>query len=113
MVDEKKAGAPKKGAKKVIKKTLHKSGNKKDARKESYSIYIYKVMKQVHSDTGISSQAMSIMNSFDNDIFECIAARLPAWPTTTSSRPAAPGRSRPPCTCCCPGNWPSTPCRRA
>ncbi len=46
---------------------------RKKARKESYSIYIYKVLKQVHPDTGISSKAMSIMNSFVNDIFERIA----------------------------------------
>ncbi|GAB1601543.1 hypothetical protein Ahia01_000432700 [Argonauta hians] len=31
-------------------------------------------MKQVHPDTGISSKAMSIMNSFVNDLFERIAA---------------------------------------
>ena len=43
-------------------------------RKESYSIYIYKVLKQVHPDTGVSSKAMAIMNSFVNDIFERIAA---------------------------------------
>uniref|UniRef100_A0A1I8MGH3 Core Histone H2A/H2B/H3 domain-containing protein n=1 Tax=Musca domestica TaxID=7370 RepID=A0A1I8MGH3_MUSDO len=43
-------------------------------RKESYAIYIYKVLKQVHPDTGISSKAMSIMNSFVKDIFERIAA---------------------------------------
>merc|ERR1712071_287481 len=43
-------------------------------RKESYAIYIYKVLKQVHPDTGISSKAMSIMNSFVNDIFERIVA---------------------------------------
>ncbi|CAF1023253.1 unnamed protein product, partial [Didymodactylos carnosus] len=30
--------------------------------------------KAVHPDTGISSKAMSIMNSFVNDIFERIAA---------------------------------------
>ena len=42
-------------------------------RRESYSIYIYKVLKQVHPDTGISSKAMSIMNSFIHDIFEKIA----------------------------------------
>ena len=35
---------------------------------------IYKVMKQVHPDTGISSKAMSIMNSFVNDLFEGFAA---------------------------------------
>ena len=43
-------------------------------RKESYAIYIYKVLKQVHPDTGVSSKAMSIMNSYVNDIFERIAA---------------------------------------
>lgn len=43
-------------------------------KKESYGIYIHKVLKQVHPDTGISSKAMSIMNSFVNDIFERIAA---------------------------------------
>merc|ERR1712096_206155 len=43
-------------------------------RKESYAIYIYKVLKQVHPDTGVSSKAMSIMNSFVNDLFERIAS---------------------------------------
>nr|8GRQ_D Chain D, H2B [Homo sapiens]8GRQ_H Chain H, H2B [Homo sapiens] len=43
------------------------------SRKESYSVYVYKVLKQVHPDTGISSKAMGIMNSFVNDIFERIA----------------------------------------
>ena len=42
--------------------------------KQSYSIYIYKVLKQVHPDTGVSSKAVSIMNSFVNDLFERIAA---------------------------------------
>ena len=50
-----------------------KSGKSKK-RKESYAIYIYKVLKQVHPDTGVSSKAMSIMNSFVNDLFERIAA---------------------------------------
>ena len=47
---------------------------KSSKRKESYGIYIYKVLKQVHPDTGISSKSMSIMNSFVNDIFQRIAA---------------------------------------
>ena len=47
---------------------------RKPRRKESYGIYIYKVLKQVHPDTGVSSKAMSIMNSFVNDLFERIAA---------------------------------------
>ena len=36
-------------------------------------MYVYKVLKQVHPDTGISSKAMGIMNSFVNDIFKHIA----------------------------------------
>ena len=46
---------------------------RKRKRKESFSVYIYKVLRQVHPDTGISSKAMLIMNSFVNDIFEKIA----------------------------------------
>ncbi|XP_072345711.1 histone H2B 7-like [Scyliorhinus torazame] len=72
MAEDKKAPAPKKGAKKTQKKVPVKGKKKRRrARKESYSIYI--VMKQVHPDTGISSKAMSIMNSFVNNIFERIA----------------------------------------
>ena len=48
-------------------------GTKGKKRKESYSSFIFKVLKQVHPDTGISSKAMSIMNSFSNDIFQKIA----------------------------------------
>ncbi|XP_067835171.1 histone H2B 1/2-like [Heptranchias perlo] len=73
MPEDKKA-ASKKGAKKTLSKAPAKGGKKRrKSRKESYSIYVYKVMKQVHPDTGISSKAMSIMNSFVNDIFERIA----------------------------------------
>ena len=61
----------KKSAKKTSKKTSSSSSRKK--RVESYSTYIYRVLKQVHPDTGISKRAMSIMNSFINDIFERIA----------------------------------------
>ena len=49
------------------------SKKRRKSRKESYGIYIYKVLKQVHPDTGISSKAMTIMNSFVNDIFCRIA----------------------------------------
>jgi histone H2B len=69
--------AASKGAKKAASKAkAQRTGDKKKRRRrrESYSIYIYKVLKQVHPDTGISSKAMSIMNSFVNDIFERIAA---------------------------------------
>lgn len=56
-------------------KAPKKAGDKKKANKrtESYSSYIYKVLKQVHPDTGISKRGMSIMNSFINDVFERVA----------------------------------------
>jgi len=63
----KNAASVAKKAKKTDKKKRRRS------RRESYSIYIYKVLKQVHPDTGISSKAMGIMNSFVNDIFERVA----------------------------------------
>ena len=66
-----------KGAKKAAKTVVAKpkDGKKRrHARKESYSVYIYRVLKQVHPDTGVSSKAMSIMNSFVNDVFERIAS---------------------------------------
>eukprot|EP00891_Asterochloris_glomerata_P003095 jgi/Astpho2/3095/e_gw1.00051.306.1_t len=91
--------APKSGEKKPAKKVVKKTGaggtadkKKKASRKavESYKIYIYKVLKQVHPDTGISSKAMSILNSFIADIFDKIAtetatlARYNKKPTVTS-----------------------------
>ena len=79
-------------SKKPAKKTVAKggAGKGKKSKTETYKIYIYKVLKQVHPDTGISSKAMSIMNSFINDIFEKIAteasklARYNKKPTVTS-----------------------------
>ena len=54
-------------------KTPKKAGKSHKKRVESYSSYIYKVLKQVHPETGISKRGMSIMNSFINDIFERLA----------------------------------------
>merc|ERR1712071_499595 len=45
----------------------------KKRRTETFSIYIYRVLKQVHPETGISKRSMSIMNSFINDVFQKIA----------------------------------------
>ncbi|VDM83793.1 unnamed protein product [Strongylus vulgaris] len=82
-----------KGAKKSVKnqKPGRSTDKKRRSRRESYSVYIYRVLKQVHPDTGVSSRAMSIMNSFVNDVFERIAAeasRLAHYNkrTTISSR---------------------------
>ncbi|CAL0304128.1 unnamed protein product [Lupinus luteus] len=76
---------PKEGGAAVDKK---KKKSKKSV--ETYKIYIFKVLKQVHPDIGISSKAMGIMNSFINDIFEKLAqessrlARYNKKPTITS-----------------------------
>ncbi|QRW20475.1 Core histone H2A/H2B/H3/H4 [Rhizoctonia solani] len=45
---------------------------RKKSCKETYSSYIYKVLKQVHPDTGISNKAMAILNLFVNNIFKRI-----------------------------------------
>ena len=58
------------GSKKVGVKGVRKV---KSTRVETYSAYIYRVLKQVHPETGISKRSMSIMNSFIHDIFEKIA----------------------------------------
>ena len=68
----------KKGQKKGTKSGKRKTTTPKDKshkrrRHETFSIYIYKVLKQVHNDTGISKTSMKIMNSFINDLFERIA----------------------------------------
>ena len=59
----------------VKKKRGRQAGVKSKGKKNfgSYSTFICKVLKQVHPDTGISSKAMSVMNSFSNDIFHKIA----------------------------------------
>ncbi|KAF7005313.1 hypothetical protein CFC21_020439 [Triticum aestivum] len=80
---EKRPPASKEGGEKKGKKKAKKSV-------ETYKIYIFKVLKQVHPDIGISSKAMSIMNSFISDIFEKLAgesaklARYNKKPTITS-----------------------------
>ena len=68
-----KIGGKRKGAKAKIPKAGKKSGPRRKKSVRSWSLYIFKVLKQVHSDTGISNKAMNIMNSFINDIFERIA----------------------------------------
>ena len=67
--------APAEKATESVKKSVKKEGKKehKRSRHETFSVYIYKVLKQVHNDTGISKKSMAIMNSFINDIFERIA----------------------------------------
>jgi histone H2B len=69
----------KKAAKPKVTKTST-GGAGEDAKKRkkpntsSFSSYIYKVLKQVHPDTGISKKAMVVMDSFVHDIFERLAS---------------------------------------
>ena len=68
-----------------------KKAGKRKTRKESYSTYIFRVLRQVHPDVGISNKAMSILNSFVNDIFGRVAgeaSKLAAYnkKSTISSR---------------------------
>ena len=70
----KKAAARKTTAEKgAARKPTKEGGKRRKKNYNSYATFIYKVLKQVHPDTGISTKAMSIMNSFVNDIFEKIA----------------------------------------
>merc|ERR1712098_204559 len=55
------------------KRGAKKAATHKRRRAETFSVYIYRVLKQVHPETGISKRSMGIMNSFINDIFEKIA----------------------------------------
>nr|GMD22700.1 histone H2B.2-like [Ipomoea batatas] len=58
---------------------------------EGYKRYVFKVMKQVHQDLAISSQAMTVINNLMGDMFERIAAEAATLSkyvsrTTLSSR---------------------------
>ncbi|XWS52954.1 hypothetical protein CRYUN_Cryun11dG0116100 [Craigia yunnanensis] len=51
-----------------------KRGKRKDFDgNEAYKTYVFKVLKQVHPGMAISSQAMSVINSLMNDMFDKIA----------------------------------------
>ena len=69
-----------------------KPGQKVKKRKhQSFKIFVYKVLKQVHPEMGMSKKSMNIMNSFVNDIFERIgteASKLAKYnkKSTISSR---------------------------
>ena len=57
----------------AAKKSAPRAAPRRHRRAETFSVYIYRVLKQVHPETGISKKSMSIMNSFINDIFEKVA----------------------------------------
>ncbi|KAJ3441625.1 histone h2b [Anaeramoeba flamelloides] len=59
----------------MSKKTVNKEEEtkKRKRRVETYSTYVYKVLKQVHPEVGIPNKAMRIMNSFVIDVFDRLA----------------------------------------
>jgi histone H2B len=57
----------------IVKQPKGKVIKRKKDNKESYSIYIYQVLKRVHPDTSVSSKSMIIIDSFLNFIFKRIA----------------------------------------
>lgn len=54
-------------------KAVEEKKRKKKRHFSSYSTYIYKVLKQIHPETGISNKAMAIVNSFVADLLERLA----------------------------------------
>merc|ERR1712055_1267331 len=64
------------------KKAIHKADN--------FSGAIFKVLKQVHPDTGITAKSMSVINSFCIDIFD----RLVREAAKLGKRPRDEGRKK-------------------
>ena len=58
----------KSASKKAPAKTMKRKG-----RKETYSTFIHRVLKQVHPETRISKKSMMIVNNFVTDTFDRIA----------------------------------------
>ncbi|KFV45755.1 Histone H2B 5, partial [Gavia stellata] len=70
------APAPNKNCKNAVTKTQEKGYKQcKNSRKEGYCIHQYKVLKQIHYETGILTKAMGTMNAFVNDITGCITRK--------------------------------------
>ena len=70
--------AAEKASKPAMEKAAKKMPGKPDKkrsrkRKETYSSFIFKVLKQVHPQIGVSSKSMGILDSFVNDLFERLA----------------------------------------
>ena len=88
--------APTSTKKPAAKKVVAKKAGPKKAKKgvESYKLYIFKVLKQVHPDTGISSKAMAILNSFIADQFEKIATAAAQVSPTSALVGRGCGRAR-------------------
>ncbi|KAI7746031.1 hypothetical protein M8C21_017241 [Ambrosia artemisiifolia] len=61
--------------------------NKKRSKQDkTFAVYIYKVLKHVHPDIGISSSAMAVINSFMNDMLQKLAQES-SWLAEYNKRP--------------------------
>ena len=58
---------------KTVKKNVKKGGKAKRKGVESYKLYIFKVLKQVHPKMRVSKKGIAIVNNFVTDTFEKIA----------------------------------------
>ena len=67
-VDEE--GAEQAGGERAEGKERKGGKRRKKPQTDSFDLYIYKVLKQVHPDTGISKKGMSVLSSFVNDLFQ-------------------------------------------
>ena len=55
------------------KRSRGRPGKNKKKRGGGFQLYVFRVLRQVHPKTSISKKAMSVMNSFVNDIFHTVA----------------------------------------
>ncbi|CAL8465849.1 g5385 [Coccomyxa elongata] len=67
------AAAAKPAKRQLARKTTKKKPKKK-RRRETYSGYIYKILKDINPDKGISQKAMQVMDDLVRDLFTRIAA---------------------------------------
>ncbi len=86
---------------------------KRKSRKESYSSYIYRMLKQVHPDTGISTRGMSVMNSLINDLFDKIAPEAGKLVRYNKKSALTSREIQTAVRLLLPESWPSTPYLKA
>jgi len=53
--------------------SCRRSDAKKSGSKRTWTVYLYRTLKQIHKDVGMSSKGMRVVNSFVQNIFERIA----------------------------------------
>lgn len=80
----------KQAAKKTAGKAPATDKRRKKKRTETFTLYISKVLRQVHPETGISRKSMSIMNSFINDVFDRLAVEAVRLARYTQKRTLSP-----------------------